>query len=491
MDEREIINENIFKIISSKSFRQLKDKTQLFSAGNDECFRNRLTHSLEVKNIAFEIARGLSQEFERINYNCNYDLIEAIALAHDIGHTPFGHVGERTLQDILAREDCLGGMLCKDNEKLFFKHNVNSIRILARKISSIHWKILDGVVKHTSVNHTNDKYKKINSGIALIFKNITDGNYSLNSNFNKYIKDNVDNKLGKKYDKIKFSLTIEGQIIAIADEIAQRIADFDDTYRSRYAFQLIKDLDDIKVTTKEMDFGDVVLSIKKALIKKLCKEINNKKQIENYSRKCVICFDGIKRFDDKKNNKMKFTDKDKTKGNYINYQLLKFIKEVVTKSEYVREMDAKASFIIRQLFKAYFNNFEQLPDNVLREIIDDVSDFLRANYSQKYIKQIICKLGLDLTKSKNRKKDLKDIFYLNQYNVKKERLINVSKLSVVMEIMKDICSKGSENKDIIKKEIKNSYKFGNIFMNNIAYHISEMTDSYAIHEFEKLYLQKH
>ena len=488
--EKQIINDNIFKIISSNYFRQLKDKTQLFSAGNYECYRNRLTHSLEVKNIAFEIARGLETEFSRIEYNCNFDLIEAISLAHDIGHTPFGHIGERTLQKIMTREDCLGGMLCIKNEKLFFKHNVNSIRILINNISKVHWKILDGVVKHTSVKYKNQEYKDISNGIGLISKNEKDSLYSLNSNYNDYIKEKVDIALKTTYDNLGFALTIEGQIVAMADEIAQRIADFDDTYKSRYAFQVLNEIEELSFIKESKSFADVILSIKNLLIKKLCVEITKKHNLENYSKECVICFNEIKKFKEKKSQKISFTKEDLKSGEYINYKISTFIDEVVTKSEYVREMDAKANFIIRQLFKAYFNNFEQLPDSTLRVLIQDVSDFLHNNLKYDYIKRIIKTRCIDLSNSSDYKKDIQNIFYLNKFNIKKERLINISNLSIVVKIMNDICANGYTNKvDIDKKEIHNSYKFGNIFMINIANYISEMTDGYAVHEFEKLYLR--
>ena len=118
-DEKQIINDNIFKIINSNYFRRLKDKTQLFSSRNYECYRNRLTHSLEVKNIAFEIARRLKCEFIRINYDCNFELIEAISLAHDIGHTPFGHAGERYLDELFYV-----------HTERHFSHNIHSVRVL-------------------------------------------------------------------------------------------------------------------------------------------------------------------------------------------------------------------------------------------------------------------------------------------------------------------------------------------------------------------------
>ena len=76
--------------------------------------------------------------------------------------------------------------------------------------------------------------------------------------------------------------------------------------------------------------------------------------------------------------------------------------------------------------------------------------------------------------------------------MKNEKLINISNLSQVVKIMYDICSVGFTNEVLINdNEIESSYKFGNIFLNNIANYISEMTDSYAIHEFEKLYLQNY
>ena len=80
------------RIIHSESFRCLMNKTQVFLAPNDAHYRTRLTHTLEVSQIARTIANGLS---------LNGDLTEAVALGHDLGHTPFGHAGERMLHDIM------------------------------------------------------------------------------------------------------------------------------------------------------------------------------------------------------------------------------------------------------------------------------------------------------------------------------------------------------------------------------------------------------
>lgn len=79
------------RILHSKAFRRLKDKTQVFLAPQGDHYRNRLTHTLEVSQIARTIAKAL---------RLNEDLVEAIALGHDLGHTPFGHSGERALNEI-------------------------------------------------------------------------------------------------------------------------------------------------------------------------------------------------------------------------------------------------------------------------------------------------------------------------------------------------------------------------------------------------------
>ncbi|MGI6554303.1 MAG: deoxyguanosinetriphosphate triphosphohydrolase [Bacillota bacterium] len=94
------------RILHSKSFRRLKHKTQVFIAPEGDHFRTRLTHTLEVAQIARTIARAL---------NLNEDLTEAIGLGHDLGHTPFGHAGEEVLNDIVP-----GG----------FRHNEQSLRVV-------------------------------------------------------------------------------------------------------------------------------------------------------------------------------------------------------------------------------------------------------------------------------------------------------------------------------------------------------------------------
>ena len=118
------------RIIHCKAFRRLKQKTQVFLSPEGDHYRTRLTHTLEVSQIARTIARAL---------RLNEDLTEAIALAHDLGHTPFGHAGERALNRL-----CPGG----------FKHYEQSVRVVTKLEKdgsglNLTWEVLNGIVTHT------------------------------------------------------------------------------------------------------------------------------------------------------------------------------------------------------------------------------------------------------------------------------------------------------------------------------------------------------
>jgi dGTPase len=115
------------RILHSKAFRRLKGKTQVFIDPAGDHFRTRMTHTLETTGIARGVARAL---------RLNEDLTEAIGLGHDIGHTPFGHVGEEALDECLQERFGLG-----------FRHNEQSLRIAEQL--NLTWEVRDGILKHT------------------------------------------------------------------------------------------------------------------------------------------------------------------------------------------------------------------------------------------------------------------------------------------------------------------------------------------------------
>ncbi len=127
---RTCFQRDVDRIVHCKAFRRLKHKTQVFLQPEGDHYRTRMTHTLEVMRIARTIARGL---------RLNEDLAEAIAFGHDLGHTPFGHAGERILNEIMP-----GG----------FRHYEQSLRVVERLENggeglNLCWEVRDGILRHT------------------------------------------------------------------------------------------------------------------------------------------------------------------------------------------------------------------------------------------------------------------------------------------------------------------------------------------------------
>ena len=204
------------RIIHSTAFRRLKHKTQVFVNTSGDHFRTRITHSLEVS----QIARTLSKFF-----NLNEDLSETLSLAHDLGHTPFGHAGEEALDNCMKK---YGG----------FDHNIQTLRIVTILENryynfcglNLSFETLDGLIKHNGPINNLDKFNKI-----------------LGKNFFK--------------NKIKYLIntSLEAQIASISDDIAYNSHDLEDGLKSNL-FKL-SDLKDISVLNK-------IISIHKKRLKK-------------------------------------------------------------------------------------------------------------------------------------------------------------------------------------------------------------------------------
>ena len=147
------------RIIHCKTFRRLKHKTQVFLAPEGYHYRTRLTHTLEVAQIARSIARAL---------NLNEDLTEAIALGHDLGHTPFGHAGERTLNSL-----CPMGFA-------HYKQSIRVVEFLEKDGQGLNltWEVRDGILNHRtsgSPSTLEGKAVRLSDKIAYINHDIDDG----------------------------------------------------------------------------------------------------------------------------------------------------------------------------------------------------------------------------------------------------------------------------------------------------------------------------
>ncbi len=197
------------RILHSNAFRRLKHKTQVFIHHEDDHYRTRLTHTLEVAQIARAIARPLG---------LNEDLCEAISLAHDLGHPPFGHAGERALDAALKDH---GG----------FDHNAQSLRVvtmLERRYPlfdglNLTWETLEGLVKHNGpLTDADGTPIGAYAGQTLPFA------------IRAYIE---------QHDlELHRSASVEAQVAAIADDIAYDTHDIDDGLRA--GLLSIADLED-------------------------------------------------------------------------------------------------------------------------------------------------------------------------------------------------------------------------------------------------------
>ncbi|MBQ1311037.1 MAG: deoxyguanosinetriphosphate triphosphohydrolase [Blautia sp.] len=133
-DVRTVYQRDRDRILHCKAFRRLKDKTQVFLAPQGDHYRNRLTHTLEVSQIARTIAKAL---------RLNGDLVEAIALGHDLGHTPFGHAGERALNHV-----CPEGFA-------HYKQSVRVVEVLEKNGEGLNLtkEVRDGILNHRTAAH--------------------------------------------------------------------------------------------------------------------------------------------------------------------------------------------------------------------------------------------------------------------------------------------------------------------------------------------------
>lgn len=186
-DIRPVFQRDRDRILHSKSFRRLKDKTQVFLTPEGDHYRTRLTHTLEVSQNARTIAKALC---------LNEDLVEAIALGHDLGHTPFGHAGERALNDICP---------------LGFEHHLQSLRtvdVLEKNGQGLNLtiEVRDGILNHQTSGMPSTlegKIVRLSDKIAYIHHDMDDairGGILTEKDVPKSITDVIGDTCGKRLD---------------------------------------------------------------------------------------------------------------------------------------------------------------------------------------------------------------------------------------------------------------------------------------------------
>jgi dGTPase len=325
------------RVIHTSSFRRLKHKTQVFIYHEGDHFRTRLTHSLEVSQISRSIARYLG---------LNEDLCEVLSLAHDLGHTPFGHAGENVLSECM-------------NNYGSFDHNIQSLRILTLLENpyddflglNLSINTIDGLLKHNGP--IQDK--------KLVLELLPDLN-SYKINFGNHG-------------------SLESQISSLADDIAYNNHDIDDGLRANFfsidELKEIPILQNIISETLEKNSAKNNYKLIRKLIDYMVTDLteNTKKNIHKYN---------INKIEDIYNAKLSIADfTEDTKKLIANIKL--FLHEKMYKHKYILKWTSKSEEVIKFLFNYYLKNYNLLENktNKLFTKERNICDFI-AGMTDKY-----------------------------------------------------------------------------------------------------------
>ncbi|WP_341793734.1 MULTISPECIES: deoxyguanosinetriphosphate triphosphohydrolase [unclassified Rickettsia] len=327
------------RIIHTNAFRRLQYKTQVFINHEGDHYRNRLTHSLEVATVARSIANTL---------NLSSDLAEAIALAHDLGHTPFGHAGEIALNECMKE---YGG----------FSHNAQSLKILTMlekryatyKGVNLTWEVLEGIVKH---------------------------NGPLINNINEYIAEyNKENDL-----RLGTYATAEAQVASLADDISYishdledsigaKIIDFNHLAELKYLDQHIFEL---KAKFKDINSSCLIYEIVRRLMNELITDLLGQTK-DNLNKEQIKSVDEIRNLN---YQIVDFTDNAKERISEIK----QFLFQKVYRNNRITAISRKCHKIVEGLFKVYMDDINLLPFS-WKELIKSEDTKSKARIVADYI----------------------------------------------------------------------------------------------------------
>lgn len=389
------------RVLYCKAFRRLAGKTQVYMSGLDDHNRTRLTHTLEVSQIARSIAEPLKLDV---------NLVEAIALGHDLGHTPYGHAGERTLHEIMTpkKDHALGRICPLNNEKvneeykpfLGFKHNLQGL-VVAMELEKNHAELGLDLTNYTLYGiqaHSSGTYKP---GRVV--------NHDSLGYYDSYLK------RGCMNGENTWAWSLESLLVAEADEIAQRHHDVEDALLGGLltrveVVSIIKDCFEEFEPFKKLnpqekvllespnscDMGKFVALISRIIVDLLATRltVTAAYHINLLATKYALNNNNFTEFrkkhrpDDEEFGMVfsySYTLEEYKSKNGFAEQIKKFSRKIsshVLSSYDIQKADAKGRYIIKKLFQAYYSTPQQLPDHCVYELLSEYNK-LKENQDLK------------------------------------------------------------------------------------------------------------
>ena len=448
------------KILYTGGFRRLQDKTQVMSSTISGDHRTRLTHTLEVEQIAVSIANALQ---------LNTDLVSAIALGHDVGHTPFGHAAERKLNELLKD---YGG----------FHHPIQSVKYLwgkyEDKIASV---IYEGILLHDSDMFTIGEDEA--TGQLKFVKN--GGEKLLREFFNKYPS------------------TLEAQVVIWADKIAYITHDLEDFLRSKIFVNAKKSNTKLKEnlceildklingkeikTLKDFELRDLIRNLVTNLIDSSCANIDK--------------FGDCKQTDVKRLTETNNESGDKSKKAYLDnliinfkkgyrdsyYDLRKLLDESYILSPEVQRSDAKAQVIVEWLFNMLTSNYKLMPLNIRDDIDNTIIYELEKNNYLKELNKKLINMQDELSGYNKFIEELKVNY--SEFNKNEDNNTIENKMKYYNDLKKlndKLSNKSDEVKDFQEVIEKCMDIEKNVIYRKVAAYIATMSDSYAENLYRNL-----
>lgn len=379
------------RILYCKSFLRLAGKTQVYAPSKGDHQRTRLTHTLEVSQIARTISKALFLDS---------DLTEAIALGHDIGHTPFGHAGERMLHEIMSPINNEFAQVPKSTslyklkksrqatlkEYYGFKHNLQSVRCVLKDLESRDVEFGLNLTNYTLwgiMNHSGLSYKP-----------------------GRVSTDYVEADFYKQYYKYCYhpdgspAWSFEGLIVREADEIAQMHHDLEDAIRSKSipnekVIELVNTLSQLMTPKNQYTLATLSdVKSKEHFISEISTIVVNTlvTTFVSASRENLIYFLNIERdnvdniferdvYEDEHIKSAISYDvygENKNKDLVLNFKSA--LSTIVLYTYDVQRSDSKGKYIIKNLFEAYYTNPQQLPDSAIRNFRKATGNFSDDDY---------------------------------------------------------------------------------------------------------------